>query len=453
MTDNPDVSRLMVQLFDYSVEAMLILDMEGRILYVNQATADFGGTTVPAMQGRLLWDVFPDTAGPAYESHFRRSAREQVPVTIEFYFPPADLWFEVRFYPSPEAVALFAANITERKEASETIRLSEEKYRRLLDSVDQGYAQCEMVWDENGKPINYRFLEVNPAFERMSGLADAGGRLVKELVPDLETSWIERYGQVARTGEALRFQQGSEVMGRVFDVFVMPTGGNGFLILFTDITERIRREQENEALNIRLRRAMQETHHRVKNNLQVISALVEMQAVDAINEATATPLRRINQHVQTLSVIHDLLTRNANNDSNLSHLGVRSVLLTLLPLLQNTIGNRRIAANIEDVSLTAQKAASLALLVSECVSNAVKHGKGDIEVTLRNMGYAARLEICDDGSGFPPNFDARKAANTGLQLIESAGCWDLGGEVQYDNHDKGGGRITIIFPLEPAANP
>ncbi len=379
--------------------------------------------------------------------------REQVPVTIEFYFPPANLWFEVRFYPSPEAVALFAANITERKQATEAIRLSEEKYRRLLDSVDQGYAQCEMIWDEEGMPINYRFLEVNPAFERMSGLADAGGKMVKELVPDLETAWLERYGQVAHTGKSLRFQQGSEVMGRVFDVFVTPTGGSGFLILFTDITERLRREQENEALNLRLRRAMQETHHRVKNNLQVISALVEMQAVDAINEATATPLRRINQHVQTLSVIHDLLTRNANNNSNLSHLGVRSVLMTLLPLLQNTIGNRRIVANIEDVSLTAQKAASLALLVSECVSNAVKHGKGDIEVTLRNEGASARLEICDDGSGFPPNFNARKAANTGLQLIESAGCWDLGGEVQYDNHEAGGGRITITFPLEADAKP
>ncbi len=70
MTDATDISRLIIQLFDYAVEAMLILDTEGRILYVNQATADFGGTTVAAMRGRLLWDVFPDTAGPAYEFAF-----------------------------------------------------------------------------------------------------------------------------------------------------------------------------------------------------------------------------------------------------------------------------------------------------------------------------------------------------------------------------------------------
>ena len=75
----------------------------------------------------------------------------------------------------------------------------------------------------------------------------------------------------------------------MFDVFVTPTGGSRFLILFTDITERARREQENKALAIRLRRAMQETHHWVKNNLQVIAALVEMQASEAGNTASDTP--------------------------------------------------------------------------------------------------------------------------------------------------------------------
>ena len=448
--DATAISSALLELFDRSAEGMVVADTEGRILYVNEAIAAFGGTTIAAIQGRLLWDAFPATAGPAYEEHFNRAVREQIPVTIEFYYPPADLWFEVRFYPSPDAVALFAANITERKRASEAVRLSEAKYRLLLDTVNQGYAQCEMIYAADGKAIDYRFLEVNPAFERMTGLPDAAGKTVKELIPDLEDWWVEHYANVVASEETLHFQHGAVGLGRMFDVFAAPTGGAGYLVLFTDITERERREQENEALTIRLRRAMQETHHRVKNNLQVIAALVELQSFDAADEAAAAPLHRINQHVQALSVIHDVLTRNAKDDADLSPLDAQVVLNVLLPLLRNTVGERQITAEIDAVLLAAEKAASLALLVSECVSNAVKHGRGEISITLRNETERGRLEICDDGDGFPPDFDPETAANTGLQLIESAARWDLRGEARYDNHEKGGGRVTVIFPLEPA---
>ena len=131
----------------------------------------------------------------------------------------------------------------------------------------------------------------------------------------------------------------------------------------------------------------------------------------------------------------------------MSHLGTQAVLKTLLPLLQNTVGDRRIVSEIDDISLTAEKAASLALLVSECVSNAVKHGRGEIEVILCREQETARLEVCDDGAGFPPDFDPRRAANTGLQLIESAARWDLRGDLTFDNYSRGGGRVTVIFPL------
>ena len=204
-----------------------------------------------------------------------------------------------------------------------------------------------------------------------------------------------------------------------------------------------------EILNARLRRAMQESHHRIKNNLQVISALVEMQMGEVGVSLSDEHLKRINQHIRALASIHDLLTQQAKDNTGVDALGTGEILGRLIPMLQEASSGRRIKAEIADILLPAEKAASLSLLISECVSNAIKHSKGGIEITLRLADGKARLEVCDEGGGFPPDFDPRKAANTGLSLIDGTARHDLRGEARYDNHSGGGGRVTIIFPVLP----
>lgn len=205
--------------------------------------------------------------------------------------------------------------------------------------------------------------------------------------------------------------------------------------------------EKAELLNIRLQRAMQESHHRIKNNLQVVSALVEMQMGEIGVTVSDDHLKRINQHIRALASIHDLLTQQTKDDAEADCLGMRTVLGRLIPMLQETSGGRRIKAEITDILLPADKASSLSLLVSECVSNAIKHAKGEVEVTLHVEGNMAYLEVCDDGKGFAPDFDPREAAHTGLALIDSTARHDLRGEVCYDNHRGGGGRVTVIFPI------
>ena len=112
------------------------------------------------------------------------------------------------------------------------------RLRTVFESIDQGYCVCEMVVVD-GEPVDYRFIEVNPLFEHMTGLADAPGHTALELVPDLEHHWFETYARVALGGETLRFEQGSDAMGRWFDVFAVPVTPRGhFALVFRDQTER-----------------------------------------------------------------------------------------------------------------------------------------------------------------------------------------------------------------------
>ena len=201
-----------------------------------------------------------------------------------------------------------------------------------------------------------------------------------------------------------------------------------------------------DLLNSRLRRAMQESHHRIKNNLQVISSLVELQSNEKESIATDERLQRIIQHIRALANIHDLLTKHAEVDFDVNYLGTKETLERLFALLQQTNGNRNITAVIADVLISTQKAASLSLLVSECVSNAIKHASGDIAVTLSVEGDTAYLEVKDYGVGFPADFDARASAHTGLSLIDSAARFDMRGDVRYENHESGG-RVLITFPI------
>lgn len=230
--------------------------------------------------------------------------------------------------------------------------------------------------------------------------------------------------------------------------------GNEGVSFILDISEQKRVERalrlsidEIETLNARLKRSIQETHHRVKNNLQIISALADLQIEENQETIPASAIQRIGQHTRSLAAVHDLLTQEAKADAHMDSLSTRATLEALIPLLQATLGGRRIQYVTDDFRLPVREGASLALLISELISNAVKHGRGDIGVTLRVQNKMAHLEVCDDGPGFPPDFKWQKAANTGLDLIDSSGRYDLRGTISYENRPHGGARVRVIFPI------
>ncbi|HEX4611070.1 MAG TPA: ATP-binding protein, partial [Urbifossiella sp.] len=122
-----------------------------------------------------------------------------------------------------------------RREAGESIRASEERFRTLFESMDEAFCVVEMLYDTD-RPADYRFLEANPTFERHTGLPNALGRTIRELVPDHDAHWFEIFGRVAATGEPTRFVNEAKAMGRWYDVYAYRVGGAGSRkvgILFT----------------------------------------------------------------------------------------------------------------------------------------------------------------------------------------------------------------------------
>jgi PAS domain S-box-containing protein len=211
------------------------------------------------------------------------------------------------------------------------------------------------------------------------------------------------------------------------------------------------RQAEIEILNNRLRRAMTETHHRVKNNLQLISALIELQSQGGQESVPMSEFVRLGQNIQALGVIHDILTKESRGEGEATMLSSKEVLEQFLPLLQSTLGGRQLRAQVADIALPGKQATSLTLIANELVSNAIKHGTGDVELKFSAAGNRAMLEVCDDGRGFAKGFDPETAAHTGLDLIENIARYDLRGETSYENRPEGGARIVVSFPVHSSS--
>jgi PAS domain-containing protein len=102
---------------------------------------------------------------------------------------------------------------------------SEAQYRALFDTLIEGFCTIEVIFDATGKPVDYRFLEINPAFEKQTGLINAQGKLMRDLAPNREAHWFEIYGNVAITGEPVRFENEAKALGRHYDVCAYRVGG------------------------------------------------------------------------------------------------------------------------------------------------------------------------------------------------------------------------------------
>ncbi len=212
-------------------------------------------------------------------------------------------------------------------------------------------------------------------------------------------------------------------------------------------SELERRLLEIERFNERLHRALYEASHRIKNQLQVLAATADMIVMDETEVVDADEVRRLIAQIRAIAATHDLLTLDARADGTADHISLKALLERILLSLQQTTDRHTMRYTLDDVSLPIKEATSLALLTNEAVSNGIKHGGSSIEVTVKIDGGQIRMNVRDDGSGFPPDFHADHDANTGLELLLALTKIDLRGSAEFSNRPEGGGRVAITCPL------
>ncbi|WP_409456138.1 ATP-binding protein [Massilia sp.] len=135
---------------------------------------------------------------------------------------------------------------TRQLEAEQELAATEERYRTVFDSIDEGLCVIDMLYDEAGKPCDYLFVEANPAFIKHTGLVDAVGKTIRQMAPQHEQHWFDIYGRVAETGVPVRFENEASALGRWYDVYATRLGApeqRRVAVLFNDISARRNSEE------------------------------------------------------------------------------------------------------------------------------------------------------------------------------------------------------------------
>jgi two-component sensor histidine kinase len=219
------------------------------------------------------------------------------------------------------------------------------------------------------------------------------------------------------------------------------------LITIHDATEERQSERERK-----IQAAMvQEMHHRVKNNLQTVAALLRMQARRCSDEEARTALKDSVGRILSIAVVHEYLSRTERQAINIRDIGQRII----QEIEQGVLGPDKqirlaLVAN-NNLYLPARQATACALVINELLQNAVEHGfrnrsRGKIEAWLQDHGDEIELVVADDGQGLPADFDVEQTGSLGLQIVRTLVQDDLRGEFAMGEAEAGGARVAIRFP-------
>jgi two-component sensor histidine kinase len=219
----------------------------------------------------------------------------------------------------------------------------------------------------------------------------------------------------------------------------------GAIVAIQDVTDELRKEQE-----LKIKTAMiQEIHHRVKNNLQTIAAMLRLQARRSQTPEVVDQLRESVGRILSIAVVHEFLSHDENAAINIHEVSNRILAEIRNGVLDHTRPINLTLEGTRTFTLPAQQATSCALIINELVQNAVGHGfegrtEGTIVVRLSEQGDSLYIEIQDDGRGLPEGFDATSQGGLGLQIVRSLVREDLKGEFELLNGQ--GVRAIVSFP-------
>lgn len=338
-------------------------------------------------------------------------------------------------------VVIFVRDITERKRAEKALIQSEEKFRTIfenapvmIDSFDEN-GQC-MLWNEECENVlGWTRQEMFLADDPLSLIAadEEMGLAARDAIRRSDGIFRE-YEVVAKDGT--RRQQ------RWAD-FRLPNGE--IISVGYDITERKKAEERLKRSLKEKELLLQEIHHRVRNNLQVISGLLNMHIRQSEHPPLQDSLSIVNNRIQAIAYVHHNLYKSDDFSKVNFENFVRDLSIHLLDTF-GVYGAIDIIVDAEDIALGIENAVPCALIVNELITNSIKHAfpdnSGKIIVSLRTLNSHLGLHVIDNGIGLPEEIDFQHPNSTGLNIVRLL-VKQLNGEIEVSRDN--GTDVTITF--------
>jgi PAS domain S-box-containing protein len=412
-------------------------------------------------------------------------------------------------------LTIFAMRIAtelQRQEAEIALRESEKKYRTLFESIDEGFCTIEVLFDENDLAIDFRYLETNLAFEQQTGLEGVSGRSVRQIIPDLEENWFKTYGNVALTGQSVRFENRVEAINRWFDVYAFRldrSERDRVGVIFKDITHRKVAEAERERLLRQAQTAREEAEnanrikdeflavlsHELRSPLNPILGWSKLLLTKKLNEVkTEQALSAIERNAKLQSeLIEDLLDVSrilrGKLNLNISAIDLTSTVKAAMETVRLAAEAKAIDLQFEVLDFASEQSSApkfevlgdatrLQQIVWNLLSNAVKFtpAGGRVEVRLEEIRSSeedthsrslVQISVRDTGKGIATDFlpyafdyfrqedgaTTRKFGGLGLGLAIVRHLVELhGGSVAVASEGEGlGATFTVQLPSSIAA--
>jgi len=330
------------------------------------------------------------------------------------------------------------------------IRDQAEVYCRLFENSIDGFALQEMVLDHNGSCVDYRFIEVNYAFEELLNLEKGHilGRSIKEILPGSENTLIKKYKQVSKEGNPTRFEHYCQKLNKYFEITTFNPDKDIYFSIFRDISAQKKTETEIKKSLQEKELLLREIHHRVKNNLAMVSSLLNIQKSYIEDKKAKIAFIESRKRINSIALIHEKLY--LSND--LARIEFKQYISDLINILikSYSIPTELLEVNIDiaEIFLNIDESIPLGLIITELVTNSLKYGYRDqqkltLSISLKENKNQLSLLVSDNGVGIPADLDWRNTETLGIQLVILLTS-QLKGDIQLDRTQ--GTSFRIIFP-------